>query len=211
MSRRAMKRAMIFIDFENLDASRKHLIKECGDYSYVPFLDIEQFPHRLIEELKDADGLEVEPIKTFLFAPKPEDFLMDEDWRAKRFNFLQGLERISYLSVIFGEHVARPINGGYYDRDINDKSTYYVTEKGTDVNIATNLLTKAFHNSYDVAIVVSGDTDYIPVYDVLNSMGKIVVVVAVEGQNLYKIEQYADLTHKLDMSFFETCMVNKED
>ena len=35
-------------------------------------------------------------------------------------------------------------------------------EKQTDVNIALHLLTEAIHNSYDKAIIVSGDSDLVP-------------------------------------------------
>lgn len=37
-----------------------------------------------------------------------------------------------------------------------------LTEKMTDVNIATHLLTDAFDDAFDIGIVVSGDTDLIP-------------------------------------------------
>ena len=32
-------------------------------------------------------------------------------------------------------------------------------EKGSDVNLATNLLVDAFHNKYELAVIVSKDSD----------------------------------------------------
>lgn len=55
-------------------------------------------------------------------------------------------------------------------------------EKCTDINIATGLLTKAFHNSYDVALLFSGDRDYKKVVRELRRMGKIVGIVTPDGE-----------------------------
>ena len=46
-----------------------------------------------------------------------------------------------------------------------------MTELGTDVNIAIHSLRMAFFNAYDAAIFVSGDTDYLPIYETLRMMG----------------------------------------
>jgi len=40
------------------------------------------------------------------------------------------------------------------------KTGYTFEEKKTDVNIAVYLLTKAIENEYDIAMVISGDTDF---------------------------------------------------
>lgn len=198
-----MRRAMLFIDYENFDANRVNLYRKETGESFVPFIELTEFPDALIESLREDEGLEVDLLKTFLFVPKPDDFLIKEDWRAKRFNFLRGMDNVNYLSVIFGQHTARPLYGSYDRMKLEDKNSYYVVEKGTDVNIATQLLTKAFHNSFDVAIVVSSDTDYIPVYDVLDTLGKLVVVVGVSGQSLNKLKTHTDLQYWLNQDFFD--------
>jgi len=47
-------------------------------------------------------------------------------------------------------------------------------EKGTDVKLATDLLSLAFHDAYDVAVLVSGDSDYVEVVEEVQRLGKIV-------------------------------------
>ena len=50
-------------------------------------------------------------------------------------------------------------------------------EKMTDVNIATHLLHDAWKDTFDVAIIVSGDSDLIPPIEVIkNELGKQVLV-----------------------------------
>lgn len=88
-------------------------------------------------------------------------------------NFLNYLERQPRIDVIRGE-VGK-----------NNK------EKCTDINIATGLLTKAFHNSYDVALLFSGDRDYKKVIRELRRMGKIVGIVTPDGKSADKAKDLA--------------------
>ena len=143
-------------------------------------------------------------VKTFLFAPKPDDFLITDSKRKATYNWITGLKNQDYFTVIEGSHVARPVAGA--TMDINNPATYYIEEKGTDVNLATHVLTKGFHNAFDTAIIMSGDTDYIPVMDILNTIGKNVVVVGVKGQNLFKFKHHTDAQLILDDNFFQNCL-----
>ena len=62
--------------------------------------------------------------------------------------------------------------------DILNKGITQITfqrsrEKGIDVKLATDLLVGAFDNKYDTAIIVSSDTDLIPVIDIIRKkLGK---------------------------------------
>ena len=193
-----MRRAMVFIDYENFEIARQRLYQN----EEVPRLDIPSLPKKVVAKT----GVNLELMKTFLFIPKPDETLMKQEWRKKRYDFLKGLENVDNLTVITGSHRARPKNGGFEDIDVGDKSTYYVVEKGTDINVTAHLLTKAFHGSYDTAIVISGDTDYIPVYDLVNTIGREIVVVGVEGQNLARFKAHTDRQIVLDRRFLDECI-----
>ena len=58
------------------------------------------------------------------------------------------------------------------------------------------------NNSYDVAFVVSGDTDYISLYHQLKALGKLVITVAVTGQYIGKIIPEVDDFILLNDEFF---------
>jgi uncharacterized protein (TIGR00288 family) len=45
-------------------------------------------------------------------------------------------------------------------------------EKGVDVNIAVDLLVGAYENKYDIALLISSDTDLIPAILKIKSLGK---------------------------------------
>jgi len=56
-----------------------------------------------------------------------------------------------------------------------------------------------------VAILVSGDTDYIPVIRELHHIGKIVVLASLPNQNIVKYEEYRDAHLRMDVNFLKTC------
>lgn len=199
-----MQRAMVFIDYENFEIARQKLYKRenLNNDNQLPWIDLVEFPKKLIDYI-DPD---LTLLKTFLFAPKPDDNLMEaQGWRKKTYDFLNGLNNVDHYSMISGRHVVRPVNDDYSSIDFTDKSTYYICEKGTDINIAVETIKKAFFNSYDVAIIVSGDTDYLPVYDTLNSMGKLVIVVAVNGQSVSSVKMHTDKQVILGIDFLKDC------
>ena len=79
-------------------------------------------------------------------------------------------------------------------------------EKCTDINIATGLLTKAFHNSYDVALLFSGDRDYKKVVREIRRMGKIVGIVTPDGEakdNASDLANNVDFHIVLNESFYK--------
>ncbi len=57
------------------------------------------------------------------------------------------LRNTPYFDVYLGH--LEPRNGNF-------------VEKGTDVQIATDMLRRAYVNAYDTAILVSGDSDLVP-------------------------------------------------
>jgi uncharacterized LabA/DUF88 family protein len=90
--------------------------------------------------------------------------------------YLRALQTIPNLSIIYGQfktstawmHLAHPQPG---------KPPYVevlrTTEKGSDVNLATHLLIDGFRGNYDVAVVISNDSDLLePIKFVINDLGK---------------------------------------
>ena len=216
-----MQRAMLFIDFENFDIAKyQYYKKRCYDVAveaahiageptptnvptHNPRLDFNQLPKKVVELLPEPHIL----VKTFLFAPKPDQFLMNDTRRASTYNWINGLKNQRYFTVVEGTHSARPVSGyTYKTMDVSKPETYYVEEKGTDINLAAHLITKGYMNAYDTAVIMSGDTDYIPVLDILNSIGKTTVVVGVKGQNLRQFIQHSDDQILIDDDLFQNCL-----
>ncbi len=216
-----MRKAMVFIDFENFDIAKynyykKKALDEAKEEAQrngqpepttapvnMPRLDFNELPKQVVGLLSEDHVL----VKTFLFAPKPDHFLMADAKRAGTYNWINGLKNQKYFTVVEGTHSARPVTGyTYRTMSITDPKSYYVEEKGTDINLAAHLITKGFMNAYDTAVILSGDTDYIPVLDILDTLGKTTVVVGVQGQNLHQFVQHSDDQILIDDTLFQKCL-----
>lgn len=196
-----MKRTMVFIDFENFNIALMNYYRSLG----LPAarLDYNQVPKEIVNMLPGQSEL----VKTFLCAPKPDDFLMKDPRRKNTYDWINGLKNQKYFTVIEGQHIARPVSGFTYSTmNISNPASFYVEEKGTDINMGAHLVAKGFLNAYDVAVIMSGDSDYIPVLDILNTIGKVTVVVGIQGQNMTKLRNNADDMILLDKTFFDKCL-----
>jgi len=133
-------RVAVFIDGSNFYHSTKNI--EAKGYK----IDLK----KIIDEL--ARGREVE---TFYYAA-----LLDPNYNLEKYEehkeVIEDLKKIPNFKVVLCD--MRKVK-------IGKKVKYEV--KGDDVHLAHDLLMGAFDNSYDVAIIVSGDADFIPVINTL--------------------------------------------
>ncbi|MGB9804980.1 NYN domain-containing protein [Desulfofundulus sp.] len=77
--------------------------------------------------------------------------------------------------------------------------------KGVDIKLAVDMLSKAIKNHYDVAILVSGDADFVEVVQEVKDLGKHVELAAFPQQPCYHLKKYADRFILLDEQFMENC------
>lgn len=118
---------------------------------------------------------EVVTVKYFTAIVKPP--ATDPGKRTRQLAFLRALGTIPQIEVFYGSfqshEVQRPrANGGGRVWVVDMK------EKGSDVNLATELLCDGFSGNYDVAAVVSNDSDLVaPIRAVIDRLGKPVGVI----------------------------------
>jgi uncharacterized LabA/DUF88 family protein len=191
---------MVFIDHMNFQIALGSLF--CPEQA--PRLDYNELPRQIV-----ASANAGELMKTILFIPRPDDFLMQDEGHEKYYLWAAGMRVQRNFDVVEGTHMARPCNPDVL-MDISDSTTYYKVEKGTDVNIAIYSLRMAFFNAYDTAVFVSGDTDYLPIYDTLRVMGKLVMVAVVKGQYIGRLIPCVDGFVNLDKPFFESCAMKEK-
>ena len=71
-------------------------------------------------------------------------------------------------------------------------------QKEVDVAMACQMVVHALKDNYDVAVVVSGDRDFIPAIQEVQAAGKRVEVAAVEGSFSEELRRVADVYIDLD-------------
>lgn len=173
---------MVFIDYQNFNINLQNHFKG----NKIKSINYQELAKAINSKLP----LESQVVKTYLFAYKPCDQLMKLEKYSKYYEWLQKVKVTPYFEVIEGRQELRTIKG--VTLDINDPRTYTTEEKETDINLATHMLAKGFQNSYDIAILVSGDTDYIKVVETLHNIGKTVVIAHFQHQTIDKYNGITD-------------------
>lgn len=177
-----MHRVMVFIDYQNFNINLKE------HYRGKIFKPINYWA--LGKAINEKIPLQSEVLKTYLFAYKPCEELMKIENYSTYYDWLTKLKRTPYLEIIEGRQELRTYDG--IKLDINDSNTYFTEEKETDINLATHMVAKGFQNAYDIAVLVSGDTDYIKVVETLHNIGKIVVIAHFKHQNVSRYDDICD-------------------
>ena len=77
--------------------------------------------------------------------------------RCRQATFLEALETLNDFIIFYGHYLRKKVKCFGCDRIWNDHE-----EKMTDVNIATEMLTDAFENKFDTALLISADSDLVP-------------------------------------------------
>lgn len=166
------ERVMIFIDGNNLYHSLKHVVGNTN-------LEFEKFGRKL------AGNRNL--IRTYYYnAPlNKED---DEEKHRQQRSFFDSLDSVPYLTKRFGRLEKRTVRQTLPDGTFVSTPTY--VEKGVDTYIVIDMLTFAFKNTYDTAILVSGDEDFAVLVDKIKELGKHVEVANLGGS--YLLRQCAD-------------------
>ncbi len=116
-----------------------------------------------------------------------QDPIQRPDAHREQQEFLDILRKTPYLEVRLGStKIAQGIP----------------VEKGIDIMLATDLLYFAWNDFYDVALLVSGDSDFAYALQAVKNMGKHVEIAYFESGVSKDLLNVADNRHLLDRGFF---------
>jgi len=95
--------------------------------------------------------------------------------------YLRALATIPNLSIVYGHFLSHEVNAAFATPQAGGPATTRVIrteEKGSDVNLATHLLWHGFRNDYDIAVIVSNDSDLLePIRIAKLELGKRIVII----------------------------------
>jgi len=77
--------------------------------------------------------------------------------RRRQTVFLEALETLTGFKIYYGHYLSEKVECRNCGRVWNSHE-----EKMTDVNMATEILTDAFENKFDTALLISADSDLVP-------------------------------------------------
>ena len=125
----------------------------------------------------------------------PLDQTKEPDRYRSQQRFFQALQNVDYLEVVLGRLIYR------------NWPTVPPYEKGIDVKIATDMLVHGHRNNYDVAILVSGDTDFADAIQAVKDLGHHVEVALFEPGGSRRLREVADRVIPIDTGFLEGCWI----
>ena len=173
-------RVMVFIDGSNLYHSLR-------DYFKRSDLDFEKFYHKLVG---------VRRLVRVYYYNAVVDQTKDAQQYANQQRFFDKMRRLPYLEIRLGRLIYRgwPTTPPY--------------EKGIDIKLATDMLVHAFRENYDVAILVSGDTDFADALQAVKDQGKHVEVALFGGgSSSQHLRDVADKVIILDQNYLQGCWI----
>jgi uncharacterized LabA/DUF88 family protein len=139
------ERVSIFIDGSNLYHSLKSLeVKE---------IDFRELINILVGDRKLVD---------VFYYNAPLDIGIDKEKYWEQQKFFNVLRNIPNFRIILCKMRKHKLRDGSYSFDV----------KGDDVRLTLDMVSGAFRNLYDVAIIVSGDEDFVPLVRRVRELGK---------------------------------------
>jgi uncharacterized LabA/DUF88 family protein len=151
-----MKRWMLFVDGENLTIRAQEIAREKG---------IDLIP----SEYYHPD--------VFIWAP----LLTPMEVFGGRTVFKEQPIRSFYYTSVIGDEkriqkIKNSLWGIGFHPEVFKKSKKKDKAKGVDIALTKDMLSHAFLNNYDIAVIVAGDGDYVPLIQEVKRIGKIVYV-----------------------------------
>lgn len=167
-----MRRAFIFIDGGNFYFKLKELAsKLSGKHSLLDF-EFKKFSEWLTQPNKLTE------VCYYLGAvSRRKDDNKSEELYASQQRLLRKLQKQN-INVKLGQLIRHP-----------DK-TYH--EKGVDVRLAVEMIRFAREDKYDIAYLVSSDTDLVAAVEEVQSIGKIVQYIGISKGQSYGLSKVAD-------------------
>jgi len=175
------ERVCIFIDGSNFyHCSRK----DFGDVN----VDLQKLVEMLCGKNRNL-------IRTYYYNA-PLDMSHDKERYSRQQQFFDKLRNIPNFKVILVRLQKRSFEG----------KTHYVV-KGDDIHMAVDMVMLSKNNSYDTAILVSGDGDFVPAVQAVQSFGKHVENAYFKSGHSWHLRQTCDSSKLMDRNFIQNCIL----
>lgn len=134
---------------------------------------------------------EVQSIKYYTAAVKLRANDPDIDKPNRQQIYFRALRTVPNLEIIYGSFLSHTVSMKRADGS-GYASVIKTEEKGTDVNIATHLVHDAHNKEFEIAVVISNDSDLVePIRIVTQELGLPVIVVSPFERNSIELKKIA--------------------
>ena len=136
----------------------------------------------------------------------------DLDIHVRQNAYLQALQTNPKIDIIFGHFLTNNVWMMKTEDEKKSKDQVHkvqvikTEEKGSDVNLATHLLVDGFQNKYDVAVVITNDSDLkLPVEKVKTVLNKTVGLICPHDKPSRELLKVASFFKPIKSSLYHQC------
>lgn len=198
-----MDRVAIFVDGSNFYHALKSRFRNTS-------LRFEKLASKLIDRVPDRRLLRI------YYYNAVHDQASNGAAYARQQRFFDSLRRTPYLTLCLGRLERRRIDYDALDLDAEKRRQveavlgrplpeFTYVEKGVDTQLAVDMVKLAVANTYDVAVLVSGDGDFAPAVEFIKQLGKHVELGRVAGWPCNRLLDVCDLEVVIDETMLQDC------
>lgn len=210
-------RISIYIDHNNFEANIKHINSDTGCDRVIDYHNISKFVKKYLSNNLQYKDCKLTYIRTFLYTGEYTDSLIKKikstisstsGEKKKEFEKLLGkTERRKDGQRAFIKKAST-----FYFFEIRQKPLQFsenkgIFQKGVDVQLAVDLVSDAFKNIYDVAVLFSGDIDLLESVRNIKSLGKQVIIFSHYKNIAEEMKKEADMY--VNLQFFKKDQLNE--
>jgi len=140
----------------------------------------------------------------------------DSEGYAKQQRFFTSLRRTPYLNLSLGRLERRRIDYTGMRSDARKRieeilgmplPEHTYVEKGVDTQLAVDMIRLAVADTYDIAVLISGDGDFAPAVEFVKQLGKQVELGRVSRWPCNRLRDVCDVEVPIEEDMLESCWV----
>ncbi len=149
------------------------------------------------------------------FTARVKNSPQDQHQTMKQNTYLRGLKTIPNVKVVLGqflEHkvemrlveplevlITSPLHKGHTSKEIKKVQVLKREEKGSDVNLASEMIVDCYEKDFDVSVLISNDSDLVLPVKHSMSKGKTVIILNPHKKHAFQLKSYATAMKHIDV------------
>ncbi len=179
-----MKKVSIFIDGNNFYYGLRNIYKNSKNLIEFNF-----------QKFTDFLANKREIINIFYYNAKLDKSKNLNKYESQQ-RFFNKIKRIPKFNLILCRLLKRKIRG---------TNEFYYVLKEDDIHMAVDIVEGACDSKFDIAILVSGDRDFVPVVKAVKKRKKIVENIYFKNSSSRNLKQHCDKSIKLTKEILDKC------
>lgn len=179
-------KVMIFVDDSNFKANIRCINSERGQDRIIDYYKIHKFVLEYLSNNSQYKDKELVHIRTYVYTGEYTDALFQRIKKAisqsididkvKLENLFKETEKCKEGQKKF---LSKAMTFNFFEirkKPLQFTSSKGIFQKGVDVQLAVDLVSNAYLNNYDIAVLFSGDIDLLESLKLIKSLGKHIII-----------------------------------